>query len=325
VDIIMKKTLLALSVLVASSAANAGIELYNQDDVSVTLGGDLEVAYVKNTTKDSNPGQDLQDADFSFDVRYAASDALSIGAFWEFSGDGGTADLGDAYFGFYTADMGELKIGKTATILDDAGVGSDYQFGIKKFIDNVGFGGSETVKYKIDTGMVYAGIAYQGNQGDNAYSSEMVLDTDPTSTTYNTIIEKETNAGTELVDMNIGVRFAGLDLVAFYGHAGSLEKDTWAVEARYGIDAVNLELGYYDVEKSASTIAFAVDYSVEAWKFAAGISDTDYEEVGKKDLTAYFVNAGYSIAPSTTVYAEIGGVDTSGTDTAYAVGIKADF
>ncbi|MDB1124340.1 porin [Vibrio algarum] len=321
----MKKTLLALSVLVASTAANAGIELYNQDGVSVDLGGDLEVVYLKDTTKDSNPGQDLQDADFSFDVRYAATEDISVGAFWEFSGDGGTADTGDAYFGIYSG-MHTAKVGKTATILDDAGIGSDYQFGVSSAFDDLDFGGSETIKYQLDTGMVYAGIAYQGNQGDNAYSEESVLDTDSESDTYGDIITSVTNSGTELVDMNIGVRVADFDFTAFYGHYGSAENDVWALEARFGgIEALNLELGYYELEKTANTIAFAADYTVEAWKFAAGVSGTDFDAAGESDVTTYFVNAGYAVAPSTTIYAEIGGTDESNTDTGYAVGIKSEF
>jgi predicted porin len=305
VDIIMKKTLIALSVLVASTAANAGIELYNQDDVSVTLGGDLEVVYLSEMTDDADTAgqdetdfrQELQDADFSFDVRYAATDDVSIGAFWEFSGDGGAADLGDAYFGLYTG-MVTAKVGKTATILDDAGIGSDYQFGVKSFIDDVDFGGRETVKFQVDNGTVYGGIAYQGNDGKNTKN--------------------------DLVDGNIGVRFSGLDLAVFYGTSDSADQDLMALEAKYAISSVNLELGYYDVDDVASTIAFAADYTYNKAKFAAGVSSVDPEGAAD-DYVHYFVNAGYSVAPSTTVYAEVGASDVDNTDTGVAVGIKAEF
>ena len=41
----MKKTLLALAVMTAAGSANAAIEIYNQDGVSVGLKGDIEVVY----------------------------------------------------------------------------------------------------------------------------------------------------------------------------------------------------------------------------------------------------------------------------------------
>jgi predicted porin len=82
----MKKTLVALAVLAAGSA-QAGIELYNQDKVTVSMTGDVEVVYLKKTDEGADFVQEIQDADFGFDTRYAVNDDLQIGAYWEFSGD----------------------------------------------------------------------------------------------------------------------------------------------------------------------------------------------------------------------------------------------
>ncbi|MDG3087680.1 porin [Vibrio hannami] len=302
----MKKTLIALGVLAAAGTANAGINIYDADGVTVDFGGDIEVVYIKSTTKDSSMEQDIQDADFSFDTRYAINDEYTVGAFWEFSGDAGQADTGDVYVALYTADMGSIKVGKTATIFDDAGVGSDYQFGISKAIDDVTVGGEETIKYQIDTGMVYGGVAFMDNK----------------------------QGGDRTADMNIGVRVAGFDAVVFYGQtqpAGTTEEtDVMAVELRYAIDAVNLEAGYYDTEDTADSWALAADYSVDLWTFATGYSVTTVDKkvnAAEPETKNWFVNAGYGIAPNTKIYAEVGGADIDGTDTdtGYAIGVKAEF
>lgn len=66
----MKKTLVALAVLMAASSANAAIEVYNQDGVSVNLKGDIEVVYRNDVTGSSQMQQRIEDADFGFDIRY---------------------------------------------------------------------------------------------------------------------------------------------------------------------------------------------------------------------------------------------------------------
>lgn len=315
----MKKTLVALAVLAAGSA-QAGITLYDQDDVSVTLGGDLEVVYLKDKADGSEFGQELQDADFSFDVRYATSSDFSVGAFWEFSGDKGQADTGNAYFGFYSDTYGSLKIGKLDTVLDDAGIGSDYQFGVSDFFDNADFGGEESARYDFDNGDFYAGLGFSQNKkaGKDFYGED----------------------GT-LIDGRVGARFADFDVVAYAGQAdakgdavdNSNKFTLFALEATYALDALNLQVGYYDIAAKGAikntlggnTIALAADYTLEAWTFAAGVDSTDFDLAGKEDLVEAFVNAGYGIAPNTTIYAEVGFDDADSSETGVAVGIKADF
>jgi predicted porin len=310
----MKKTLLALSVLVASTAANAGIEIYNKDGATVNLGGDLEVVYKKSFDKDSTPEQQIQDADIKFDVRYAVNDEVTVGGYWEFQGDdsnttdGSDAMMGDVYFAVYTANMGTLKVGDTCTIGDSMGVGSDYQFGLSKAIDSsAAFCGDEVIQYTLDKGMFYGGIAYRDNQTDAFVS------------------------GPEMVDMKVGFRAADFDVTAFYGDVASSEDDFAAFEVVYsGFDAITLEAGYYTTDGATSndggdTISAAAEYSVNAWSFAVGVSDRDFNDPSAEDSTVYFVNADYAVAPGTKLYAEIGGTDEDGKETGYAAGVKVEF
>lgn len=301
----MKKTIVALSVLVASSMANAGIEVYNKDGVSVDLTGDLEIFYKKPTTEDSDFEQHIDDADFGFDVRYAVNDQLSVGGYWEFSGvDGGKdkasgVNTGDAFFGFYMNDHA-IRVGKMPTILDDTGVVSDYKFGITSFLEDVGFEGDEVVKYQFDNDVVYGGLAVMQNEsGNKSFGDE----------TY--------------VDMNIGVRTeVGLDLSAWYGTVDEL--DFLALEARYAAtDSLNLGAGFYDVSDLASSYVLGADYTVEKMTYAVGVSLTD-REVGDDEVHG-FVNAGYAIAPATTLYAELGMNDLDNSELGYGVGMKLEF
>lgn len=297
----MKKTLIALSVLFASSMAHAGVEIYNKDGASVTLTGDLEVYYKKDKEDGSELQQYIDDADFGFDARYAVSDSLTVGGYWEFSGDGGAADTGDMYVGFY---MGEhtVKVGKTATILDDTGITEDYNFGVTSFVeDNDLFSGDEVIKYQFDNGSVYGGVAaMQGKTTAKAFDKDEVY-----------------------VDMNIGVRTdSGFDLSAWYGTVDEFK--ALAIEAKYAAtESLNLGLGFYDVADEGSSIAAAADYTVDKMIYAAGLSMTDYE--GGDEVLSMFVNAGYNIAPATVVYAELGMDDKDDSELGYAVGMKVEF
>jgi predicted porin len=365
----MKKTLVALAVLAAAGSAQA-IELYNADKVTVNMTGDVEVVYKKGLNDGAELKQEIQDADFGFDTRYAMNDDLQVGAFWEFKGadtaNAKGAQVGDVYMGLYSKSVGSIKFGKQATALDDAGIGGDYQFGISSFFQNgTPFAGHEVVKYELDQGTFYGTIAYM--QDKNGYNG---LGTDG-----------------NFFDLKLGGRVADFDITGFFGQAkikkpvsytaGAFDSETgntaaatrnaakdnketiYALEVRYaGLENTNLAVGYYGNNQDknedgvdagspkAQTFALSADYTLNAWTFAAGASNTKINDdfraaVGtdvKDNFTSWYVNAGYALAPSTTAYAEVGGNNFYGTtpsgsysealgksQTGFAVGIKAEF
>ncbi|MEF1253424.1 MULTISPECIES: porin [unclassified Vibrio] len=322
----MKKTLVALSVLAAASSAQA-IELYNQDGVTVNLSGDVEVRYLKDIGVDQITKQEIDDADFGFDTRYAVNDDFQVGAFLEFSGDNddrakGNSSVGNVYFGFYHNAYGTLKVGKLDTQLDDAGIGSDYLFGVNSFFNDASFGGDEAVRYDYDNGSFYAGLGLIQDKHD----------------------EDAIGEDGHYFDAKVGYRVADFDFTVFYGDAElkGVDSDSVALnkeetliagEIRYaGIENLNLELGYYKVDTKESgassdvdTLAVAADYTWNKVTFAGGFSTTDYSDAATKDFDQWFLNAGYGIAPNTTVYVEIGDNDKDNTDLGYGVGIKASF
>ncbi|MCG9648733.1 porin [Vibrio brasiliensis] len=334
----MKKTLVALSVLAAASA-QAGFEIYNQDGVTVNMGGDIEVRYVKAVTKDANPAQQIHDADLDFDVRYAVSDSLQVGGFWQFTDVGQTE--GDAYVALYGDSFGSVKVGRLCTNLDDAGIGSDYVLGITSFFEDAElYCTDEVVRWDMDKGNFYASAALaQDMNGNNSDLQD--------SSTF--------------VDAKAGYRVADFDFTAFYGQgstSSAIEATLWSAQVRYnGIENLALAAAYYDLsgkpkaggsKTDTDTIALAATYTIDKVVLAAGYSmsdansaiysgtDTDGNTVNQKDEDAWYVNAGYTIAPNTTIYAEVGSNDgytetatNSGVytknETGYAVGVKAFF
>ncbi|OEF08268.1 porin [Vibrio genomosp. F10] len=349
----MKKTLLALSVMVAATSAQAGIEVYNNEGVTVNLKGDIEVVYVQDIGVDKEFQQEIQDADFGFDVRYAVNDEFQFGGYWEFDGASGdvtdgkssSADVGDVYVAMYSQSYGSVKVGRTCGALDDAGVGSDYQFGINSFFSNdSSFCADEMVRYDIDTGMFYGTLALAQDKRS---------------------VDKMGKDGSYF-DLKAGVRVADFDFTAYYGDAtlknrtSSTTSDVvvsgpggdytisntvttaqpqaddslLGLEARFaGVENLNLEIAYYQIDVKVAgsdkvksdTIALAADYTIDAVKLAAGYSVSGNDVANSDDLSKWFVNAGYGFAPNTTAYVEVGGDDVSANDTGFAVGVKASF
>ncbi|MDC5848219.1 porin [Vibrio europaeus] len=322
----MKKTLVALSVLAAASA-QAGIEIYNQDGVTVNLKGDIEVTY-QNSRTSSSMTQQIEDADFGFDVRYAINDQVSFGGYWEFDGSykNNAVDTknGDTYVAVYTQDFGSLKVGRLCTAIDDAGIGNDYQFGVNGFFDATTFEcGDEGLRYDYDNGTVYATVGYiQNKLGDNAADNG-------TSGEDNSYI-----------DGKLGVRVADFDFTVFYADsevvADKKDNTLLGLEARFsGVENLNLSAAYYRVDHDETgssfnndTYAVAADYTVDKWVFGTGYSDTEFGATSQ-DESVVFINAGYAVAPNTTAYVELAKVDSDKTtvtnDNLATVGVKASF
>ncbi|MFG0772918.1 porin [Vibrio plantisponsor] len=323
----MKKTLLALAVLAAAGSAQAGIEIYNNEGVTVNLKGDIEITY-QNSTKSASMSQQIEDADFGFDVRYAINDQVSFGAMWEFNGSDTNNEEwtknGDNYVALYTADFGSIKLGRLCTAIDDIGIGNDYQFGIDAFFSSDTFEcQDEAVRYDYDNGMFYATLGYVQNKLD-------VLNDNP----------QNQGSDGDYIDAYAGVRVAGFDLKAIVAdydddQANGTSNTLLGAEVAYGgIENLNLSVGYYTVDRTVANVnedndtwALAADYTMGKWNFGTGYSDSS-SDVANSDSSRWFVNAGYALAPATTAYVEFAGVDSDETlanDNLAAIGVKASF
>lgn len=343
----MKKTLVALSVLFAATSAQA-IEIYNQDKVTVDIHGDIEVTY-QNSVSNSSMSQQIEDADFGFDVRYAINDDLQFGGYWAFDGsESNNAEVtrsGDVYVALYSKTYGSIKFGRLCTAVDDlGGITSDYQFDVNKLYD----AGSddvtcadEAIRYDYDNGSFYTTLGFvQDKLGHN----DLFAGVDGAGD-----LVKVDGKNFNYYDGRFGYRVADFDLSAFfaalnYEEVASGDEKAYGFEVDYaGLENVRLGLGYYatkqDHTDNADTdvVTVGADYYLGKWTFATAYSHSSHD-VSDKDVNSWFVNAGYNLAPNTTVYAEVAGNDgkTNVADanqpaeyrdntTAVAIGVKASF
>ncbi|ELP5728800.1 porin [Vibrio vulnificus] len=307
----MKKTLVALAVMAFAGSANAGFELYKKDAVSVTMGGDIEVRYVQSKDKDAELKQQIHDADVSFDVRYAVNDQVQFGGFWEFQDTG--SNNGDAYVAAY-AGAHTFKVGRLCSVLDDGGIGSDYVFGLNAFFNGTDeFCGEETMRYDFDSADFYASAALR------QFRNSSSLNTD-----------------SRLIDAKFGYRgVQDFDFTAFIGsadiaakNAALVDQTLWSLQARYnGVENLGLAAAYYATENDnvdGSNIALAATYKLDVVKLAAGVNFAD-TDAADSDVTSWYVNAGYPLAPGAELYAEVGGDDKKDSETGFAFGVKAKF
>lgn len=331
----MKKTLVALSVLMAASSANAAIELYNQDGISVNLKGDIEVVYRNDVSGSSQMQQRIEDADFGFDIRYMVNDAWTVGAYWEFNGSEGTNSEitrnGDTYVAAYHATAGSIKFGRLCTAADDLGIGSDEAFGISTLLDaETDECSDEAVRYDYDNGSLYATLGFVQNKLDQG----LTLDGGEIKS-----VNKQEGTNDTYYDARLGYRVADFDVSAFVSQysydvetADNKDHQGYALEVVYGgIENVGLAVAYYGVTSDLenddnSIVSFAADYSIGKLGFAAGYSIGSHDDK-TQEADRWFVNSTYGVAPNTKLYAEVGGLDQEGVDdnTGLAIGVEASF
>lgn len=313
----MKKTLVALSVLAASAGSAQAFELYNQDGVTVDMGGDIEVVYLQGTADGDDLHQDIQDADVKFDVRYAVNDDLQFGGFFELQDTG--SNMGDAYVALYSDSMGSIKVGRTCTALDDAGIGSDYQFGITTFFSGSDmFCSDEVIRWDLDKESFYATVALaQDKTGTDADYAEGSSDVGTDATYF---------------DARVGYRVADFDFTVLGGSGETDAKNTETLlgaEARFnGVENLGLAAAVYTLDNEAvktTTFGLSATYQLEKVALATGISLSSDDVDANDDINSWYLNAGYPIAPNTTAYAEVGGNSEDNSQTGVAVGVKASF
>ncbi|WP_122035322.1 porin [Aliivibrio sp. EL58] len=315
----MKKTLVALSVLAASAGSAQAFEIYNQDGVTVNMGGDIEVVYLQKTEKDHDFQQEIQDADVKFDVRYAMNDDLQFGGFFELQDTG--MNEGDAYVALYSDTIGSIKVGRTCTALDDAGIGSDYQFGITTFFNGADmYCGDEVVRWDLDKENFYATVAFAQDKNGSTYVSE--------DGTY--------------FDARVGYRVASFDFTLLGGTGeaedksgtpavitGTHDETLLGAEARFnGVENLGLAAAVYTLDNETiktTTFGLAATYQLDVVALAAGYSLSSDDVDANDDINTWYVNAGYPIAPNTTAYVEVGGNDVTDSQTGFAMGVKAAF
>jgi len=333
----MKKILLAIAITTLFTTTAQTAIIYDKNGVTVDIYGDVEVQFFKSKIKDTNAknsdgsykddqnGENqnvirIDDADFGFKLAYDIGNGLKVIGKVEFSGEKGTATLGDTFVGVKSDDWGTLTVGKQATIYDDAGIGGDYEFGATSFYEQDKKSGHQVIKYKFDKNMFYGGVAYLFNSTENVNNSESA------------------------VDAKFGVRVVDFDFTAFIGQAqvarnpDDVQSKTdsvlnYTLEARYQLGDLGLAITYAgtdatdkpSVDKKGSCYGTTAIYKIDKITFGGGIFSIDNAATSNKSQTDYYLNVAYAFSPTVKVFTELGGSSKDNTELGYVAGLQIKF
>ncbi len=320
----MKKTLLALAVLTAAGSVNAA-NVLDADGVKMDLTGAAEIQLINKydtLTQDKDLYVRIDDGDLAFKTTVEVSDDLSAIGVIAFKFEDGNTTNDDLYVGLsYVA--GTTTIGRQVTVVDDAGIGEDYELGTEG-TDFLVDSGDEVIKHKFE--------------GDNFW----------VAASYGTDGDGEEAAGSKLpvaVDFGAGVTFADVTISGFYQSVddqststnGVRDSKAYNFEVTYAVDAFSLagSYGSYETELSVGgsktefdVIMLAGTYSLsEMTTLAGGVNFGDYNTSGVDDAKNYYANVTHKLHSNVKVYAELGYADTASIDgeVAYVAGMEVKF
>ncbi|MET4695554.1 carbohydrate porin [Endozoicomonas lisbonensis] len=321
----MKKTLLAITVITASSSAVAG---WTSDDGRLTIGGDAEMNFdmVDNkngvnspTIKDNNGNTNTQLADDSrvmLDVTWR--DAREDGSFVQATAQpllraDGNVELDDAYFAFGMDKDWMFQIGRYEAI-DLFPLGKDTAVFYAAGSDEMG----EGVYYY----MAKEGRGRRGKAGQARVTGQFGNWTSEVSTVYGDTTEivgkaetdAESKSNSFLVrpainylsdDGNVSISFGAeyeMSDDSVYKTEGGTTRD---LADRYGLSATatltfgkliwNNSMAYQDAEELWKATTFNSNIIYNAFGLGASVAKNDHVDSTKSDTDSFVVYTAYTV------------------------------
>ncbi|EAS43803.1 porin [Photobacterium profundum] len=319
----MKKTLVALAVLTAAGSANAGINLYDADGVKVDMSGAAEVQYFQGYAADSDAKIRLDDGDLAINTTIAVSDKMNAVAGIAFEMESGDVTNDELWVGL-GGDFGTLTIGRQYLLVDDSGIGKDYELG-GDGIDFVQANGDQVIKYVFDNGQFYGG------------AGALLTETNPAGNADEaTVYEGRLGARFGNFDARVYL-YSGDDVSTdkfdvFGGSAVNVNIDGYNLEAEYVMDAFafSASFGQVDYELAsdtsqkvdADTAALAGSYTMDKTTFALGYT---YWAPEDEDVNVFYANVTQQLHSNVKVYGEIGTSDEKDSEFGYVAGMEVTF
>lgn len=312
----MNRTVVALLIIGAYPAANAA-EVYSQDGIDISLSGELELRYIKTQSEQQNLELDVSEANLALDVLYEMTEDFSIGAHLDYdsNNDDDSVQRGDIYASLIFKQAHVLTFGVQPTIIDDAGIGEDYEFGFTSFVDDIAVSGEQVAKYKYDGGeMLYGGLAYSS---------------------YQNTTEVNRSDDDYVLDGKIGARIEDYELTLFAVNAerNDLKRHSVVGELRYFVADLALAGTYAATnEKQATGPDLNIDMvglTASYWdggriEYAGGWANIDNSSNSQK-INDYYANVTYIFTDYVKAFAEIGLTDEDNTDVGYTIGLNGTF
>lgn len=305
----MKKTLLALSVLAVAGTANAGINLYDADGVTVDLSAAAEVQYYQGYAEEQGDGLTqadgkirLDDGDLALNTTVAVTDQLNTVAGIAFKFEDQEVKNDELWVGI-GGDFGTMTFGRQLLIADDSGIGKDVELG-GEAIDFVTTEGDQVFKYVFDNGQFYAGV----------------------SALLNSDGKDQTSDEGQVIDGRLGARFGDLDARVYLYTSEDMKgagssRDGFNLEAEYTMGAMSFAGSYGQIENETAAkaktdidvIMLSGSYTMDKTTFAAGYNFYDVDGA-KDEINSFYANVTQQLHSNVKVYGEIGYTDLEFTD-----------
>jgi predicted porin len=306
----MKKTLIALSVLVAAGSVNAAT-VYDNDGVAVDLYGDFAVHYEQAQGGNEQEAQIVvDDADFGFNFESAINDEMAIIANMDVTGEG-DLKLDDLTVGLKAAGT-TVKVGKQVNLVDEIGISNDFAFGL---------GTAETMVALADAGDQVINVQY--DSGEDFYAGM--------SSTTTADSNDATVDGSQFA-LKAGIRFGDADVVAYYADGDAKEDNNdasaLALKGSYALGDVTLSALYVtaeeDTDGDVDSIGANVEYTMDKVGFNLGMVDHS-ADAAANEYSEYYANVSYAVAKNATAFFEVQDSDVTGSDMGYAAGLTVKF
>ncbi|KYN26221.1 hypothetical protein AUQ44_13945 [Vibrio cidicii] len=297
----MKKTLVALAVLVAAGSVNAA-EVFKSDEGSVDFYGQLRQELKKNDDNDATLKSGSSRAGVK--VNYKASDDLSVLGLIEFNINDTAAFTTRKHTVGLSGDFGTVTVGKDSILTDDVwGVENSYFYGGTSVLPEAdGFGVNwlqqAMVKYVLEAEAGWLKAAYSYDNGDaNPTTAEVFAGTtfDAISVYggFGFITDKTNGQDSEIKHVMLTASYAAdkFDIGATYWHA----------ENEFKVANTN---SYYTLKTDSLVVAGS--YMVaDKTKLYGGYEFVGDYKAADKDFTNLYAGVEYKLSGWARVYAEL--------------------
>ena len=318
----MKKTLVAVAVMLASASANA-TTVYDNEGLTYTVNGDIQAQIRQKAGINKESDLEFDDLEIKNHVSYELNESTSAFGRIDFgfkdmaNKDDGEAELEEAYLGMAFNDIA-VSFGKMDTASDE--------FGVEKAIE---VDASDEDRFDA--------IA---TDGDDVIRVDAEMENVTMVASYEMEAQGSDKPNDSHFDLFVGTELSGLELGAafqrFETAGGNNDIDTYGISAAYDFGQFELAADYSasdaDIETdtaNASQYNLAASFAATSdTEIALGMIDTSFDdEVGAEDFIEYYANVTYKFPAHSNVsmFAEIKNTDLDDSDMGYLAGMRVKF
>jgi len=308
----MKKTLLALSVMIATGSASAA-EIYGSDTTKVSLKGEVDAYLAADEVDDVKSNADVSTwAKIQLDAEHKVNETFTAFASFEIEGDDSYLDLDDVFVGLETdtwgvavGEVGDFGDSVDAIQKDDITNEGNYPYATSHHTESKGKGIS--LKGEFVEGLTLIVDAHTqsddavdntyGISADYAFANYSIGATYTAGDTYTTNDDGDVTSTLDysVAGVSVSAEFSGLYLAATYS-------------AYEGIDS----FGYWDTDNhmSGDSYGVAASYQLDKTRLYTTYSFTSSDENtatgvnADVDVANFVVGVDYALAKNILVFAE---------------------